>query len=167
MPSRSKKRKKEIFLHPGQFYFGGFNAQIGTLLGSCIAICLWHPILKIGGMCHFVLPSGHSAQTKRLNGRYAEDAMEMFRQSVRMKNTTMKEYHGLIYGGGNMVASLANTEEDSIGMRNAGVAMELLSADQVTIMVVDVGETWSRRISFNVQTGEVEVKKQGQTFIAK
>jgi chemotaxis protein CheD len=167
MDKKIHKKSKEVFLHPGQFYFGGSSAQIGTLLGSCIAICLWHPILKIGGMCHFVLPNAHDPKSIGLDGRYAEDAMEMFRQSVRMKNTTMKEYHGLIYGGGNMVMGLAKADEDTIGMRNAGVAMELLAADKVAIMVVDVGETWSRRISFNVATGEVNVKKQGQTFIAK
>ena len=167
MPKRLHKRGKEVFLHPGQFYFSNCDDHIGTLLGSCIAICLWHPILKIGGMCHFVLPSQHGPKSAALNGRYAVDAMEMFRQSVRKHNTTMQEYHGLIYGGGNVVAALANSDEDSIGMRNAGVAMELLAADKVAIMVVDVGETWSRRISFKVSTGEVEVKKQGKTFIAK
>lgn len=162
-----RRKDGEIFLHPGQYYFGDSDDRIGTLLGSCIAICLWHPILKIGGMCHFVLPENKGQKSTVPNGRYAVEAMELFRRSVRKCNTTMKEYHGLIYGGGNVVAALANPNEDSIGMRNAGVAMELLSADSVAIMVVDVGETWSRRISFEVSRGAVEVKRQGQTFIAK
>ena len=161
------RKKKEKFLHPGQFFFGDSNNRVGTLLGSCIAMCLWHPILKIGGMCHFVLPTSHGPESNGLNGRYAIDAMEMFRQSVRMKNSSLKEYQGFIYGGANMIASLANSEEDSIGMRNAGVAMKLLASDQVTIMVVDVGETWSRRISFDIASGEIDVKKQGQTFLSK
>jgi len=157
-----KKNQKEIFLHPGQFYFAGTGTQIGTLLGSCIAICLWHPVLKIGGMCHFVMPTASDPKVTGLDGRYAEDAMEMFHQSVRMKNSAMKEYQALIYGGGNMMNVSTKAEEDTIGMRNAGVAMELLMADQVAIMVVDVGENWARRISFNVATGEVKVIKQEQ-----
>ncbi len=161
------QQSKEKFLHPGQFYFGDSSDRIGTLLGSCIAVCLWHPILKIGGMCHFVLPVDQGAKSPPLNGRYADDAMELFRQSVRKRNTTMKEYQALIYGGGNIVAALAGNSEDTIGMRNAGTAMELLMAENVLITVVDVGETWARRISFDVSTGEVDVKKQGQTFIAK
>ncbi len=166
MTTRQQKNK-EKFLHPGQFYFGDSKDRIGTLLGSCIAICLWHPILKVGGMCHFVLPANQDKKSPMLNGRYAPDAMELFRQSVRKRNTTMKQYQALIYGGGNVVAALAGNKEDTIGMRNAGTAMELLMAENVSITVVDVGETWSRRISFDVSSGEVEVKKHGQTFIAK
>ena len=72
----------------------------------------------------------------------------------------MKEYHGMIYGGANVVASLVGSdEEDTIGMRNAGIAMELLQQHAVTIMVANVGETWARRINFDVSSGEVEVKR--------
>ena len=40
----------EIFLHPGEFYFGDRHTRIRTLLGSCVSIILWHPRLLIGGM---------------------------------------------------------------------------------------------------------------------
>ncbi len=129
-------------------------------MGSCIAIVLWHPILRVGGMCHFVLPERHGAPEASPNGRYAVEAMALFQRGVRGVNTTMKEYHGMIYGGANVVASLAGSgEEDTIGMRNAGCAMELLQQHGVTVMVADVGETWARRISFDMSSGEVEVKR--------
>jgi chemotaxis protein CheD len=163
----SSKAKPEVFLHPGEFYFGGSSDRIGTLLGSCVAICLWHPILRIGGMCHFVLPANQASASTKLNGRYATDALQLFKREVSLRKTTMKEYQGLIFGGGNVVAALANSEQDTIGTRNAGIAMDLLQKEKVAIMVVDVGETWSRRISFNVSTGEVMVKRQGQTFITR
>jgi len=136
---------------------------MGTLLGSCIAMVLWHPILKIGGMCHFVLPEchGHGLGSGDLNGRYAIDAMELFRRAARSENTRLKEYQGMIYGGGNVVAALACPDNDSIGMRNASTAMDLLTQEKVAIMIVDVGETWSRRISFDIASGEVAVKRQG------
>ena len=47
----------EIFLQPGEFYFGEGKTRIRTLLGSCVAITLWHPRLHIGGMSHYMLPS--------------------------------------------------------------------------------------------------------------
>jgi Chemotaxis protein; stimulates methylation of MCP proteins len=46
----------EIFLQPGDWYFGDRDTRIRTLLGSCIAITIWHPRLLVGGMCHFLLP---------------------------------------------------------------------------------------------------------------
>ncbi len=65
------------FLNPGEFFFCESNCQIHTLLGSCIAITLWHPILKIGGMCHFVLPGRRSPAgvlraDSKLKGRYSD-----------------------------------------------------------------------------------------------
>ena len=150
-------KQREVFLHPGEFFFSSNNESIGTLLGSCIAICLWHPILHIGGMCHFVLPAQHGQSPKALNGRYAVDAMEMFRVSVAKHNTTLNQYQASIYGGANVVSALVKEDEDTIGERNAAVAMELLMANKVSIGIVDVGESWPRRISFDVSTGLVSV----------
>ena len=46
----------EIFIRPGEFYFGDGNTRIRTILGSCVAVTLWHPERHIGGMCHYMLP---------------------------------------------------------------------------------------------------------------
>ena len=152
--------KREVFLHPGEYLFTKADERIGTLLGSCIAICLWHPILHIGGMCHFVLPSQHKKVATALNGRYADEAMAMFRASVAQHNTELKQYRASIYGGANVVAALVKEDEDTIGERNAAAAMELLMAQRVAIGIVDVGESWPRRISFDVLSGEVSVNAQ-------
>lgn len=152
--------KREVFLHPGEYFFSNSDQRIGTLLGSCIAICLWHPILHIGGMCHFVLPSQKNKSARSLNGRYADEAMAMFEASVAEHNTELKQYQASIYGGANVVTSLVKEDEDTIGERNAAVAMELLMASRASIGIVDVGESWPRRISFDVSSGEVTVNAQ-------
>lgn len=158
--SLKKQSQREIFLHPGEFHFSPGQERIGTLLGSCIAICLWHPILHIGGMCHFVLPSHLQQGVHALNGRYGVDAMEMFRASVAKHQTELKQYRASIYGGANVVSSLVKKDEDTVGERNAALAMELLMANKVAIGIVDVGESWPRRISFDVSNGEVTVNAQ-------
>ena len=52
-----KEQVNEIYLQPGEYFWGGQNNRVKTLLGSCVAICIWHPKLKIGGMSHCLLPS--------------------------------------------------------------------------------------------------------------
>lgn len=47
----------EVFLGPGDLYFGDQFTRIRTLLGSCVAITLWHPRALIGGMCHYMMPT--------------------------------------------------------------------------------------------------------------
>lgn len=73
----------EIFLQPGEFYFGDEKTRIRTLLGSCVAITMWHPKLNIGGMCHYMLPQNRRKETAHvLDGRYAVDAMQMFLREI-------------------------------------------------------------------------------------
>lgn len=55
-----KEQVNEIYLQPGEYFWGGAHNRVKTLLGSCVAICIWHPKFKIGGMSHCLLPSrGH------------------------------------------------------------------------------------------------------------
>ncbi len=55
----------EIFLQPGEWYFGNRKVSIRTLLGSCVAMVFWHrhPKLLMGGMCHFTLPTAGPRKT--------------------------------------------------------------------------------------------------------
>lgn len=96
----------DIFLQPGDFYFGDRDTRIRTLLGSCVSITMWHPKRLIGGMCHYMLPY-RSAQKNtpsqyKLDGRYAEEAMLMFFQEMARHNTNPSEYVVKVFGGGNM-----------------------------------------------------------------
>ena len=155
-----KVSSKEQFLHPGDFHFGKAPEKIGTLLGSCIAITLWHPILKIGGMCHFVLPKQlHGKFHHTLNGRYGDDAVKLFEKSAKRQKTSLQEYDAKIFGGGNHLPHQSD-KEDNIGIKNTETAMSLLLEKKVNILVADVGENWARRVIFELQTGDVWVKKQ-------
>ncbi len=151
------------FLNPGEFFFCEADCQIHTLLGSCIAITLWHPILKVGGMCHFVLPSGKASQngaskTAPLDGRYAPDAMELFRQEARRRGTELKEYEAKIFGGGNMLEYSQIDESELIGIKNIESAERLLQEQHIRLLFSHVGKKGHRRIAFDVSNGDVWVK---------
>ncbi len=155
-----KTQTREHFLHPGEFYFGRTPEKIGTLLGSCIAITLWHPKKKIGGMCHFVLPKQpHADHSHHLNGRYADNAIKLFEQAIKQHHTVATDYQAKIFGGGNHLPH-QSAKEDSIGIKNAEAAMMLLIERNIDISVADVGETWARRIIFELNSGDVWVKKK-------
>lgn len=154
--------KKKIFLHPGDFAFSEAGVHFHTLLGSCVSITLWHPQKKIGGMCHFTLPEHPKicSLTGEPNGRYAEGAMELFRRAAASHKTQITEYQAKIFGGGNMIRSVGDNVDDTIGTKNAAAAMQLLMQEGVEILVAHVGEFGHRRIVFDITTGEVWVKHQ-------
>ena len=150
----------KVFLHPGEFCFTKKQSHIHTLLGSCISITLWHPDLHIGGMCHFTLPRfpGKSVGTRKLDGRYADDVMHMFKNEASKYGTKITEYEAKIFGGGNMMKSKGQNIDDSIGSKNATTAMKLLMDEKVEILVAHVGEFGHRRLVFDTGSGNVWVR---------
>ncbi len=152
---------QKIFLHPGEFCFAGQGTHVHTLLGSCISITLWHPLLRVGGMCHFVLPSRLAGATgQRPDGRYGDEAMELFDRGVRQRSTALSDYRAKVFGGGNMIGAKAGSNEDLVGTRNAETAIKLLMDRGVELAVADVGEFGYRRIVFDVTNGDVWVRRQ-------
>ncbi|VAW71352.1 Chemotaxis protein CheD [hydrothermal vent metagenome] len=153
------------FINPGEFFFHGSDCQIHTLLGSCIAITLWHPELKVGGMCHFVLPGQRSAFTAdrrngELNGRYSDAAMALFEIEAHRRGTSLHEYHAKIFGGSNMLTTASLSEDELVGTKNTEAAIRHLSEKDIPLLVAHVGESGYRRIAFEVSSGDVWVKHE-------
>jgi chemotaxis protein CheD len=150
-------QSKDIFLRPGEFHFGDEDTQIRTILGSCVAITLWHPKRKIGGMCHYMLSNPRKTHSNpgRPDGRYAEDAMHLFLDALMRTKTMPREYQVKMFGGGNMFPTLNTREENNIGQRNLIIGQELLHANGFYIHATHLGGVGYRRIIFNMRNGEV------------
>jgi chemotaxis protein CheD len=98
----------EIYLRPGDFYWGGEATRIQTLLGSCVTLTFWHPKLKQGGMCHFMLPTRSSrreGEGVKSRGKYGTEAMRMFFEEIRRLRTEAADYEIKMFGGGNMFST--------------------------------------------------------------
>ncbi|MCP4695772.1 MAG: chemotaxis protein CheD [Gammaproteobacteria bacterium] len=149
---------KEVFLRPGEFYFGEADTRIRTILGSCVAITMWHPRRRVGGMCHYMLPRpGRKARSNKPDGRYAEDAIQLFLDELAKRSTKCREYQIKVFGGGNMFPTLAKQQINNIGERNMKIGQELLRVHGFRIHTTHMGGPGYRRIVFNVNTGEVQV----------
>lgn len=156
----------EVNLQPGDFYFGGAATRIRTLLGSCIAITLWHPQRLIGGMCHYMLPK-RPTRGDRLEGKYAEEAMEMFIEQTERHKTQLQEYHIKIFGGGNMFPKYPLRPKSSVSDKNIEAAKEIMNKYKLTPLSMDIGLTGHRNIMFDIWSGNVWVRYQPQIDIKK
>lgn len=156
--------RKKIVLHAGDYCFDSAGTHVHTLLGSCISITLWHPARRIGGMCHFALARPEPRRPgQRLDPRYAEDCIELFKNSVSRMKTAFTDYEVKIFGGGNMYdkypdTTLDETERQPVGEKNASTAFSILMNEGANILVAHVGEAGHRRIVFDITTGDVWVK---------
>ena len=151
----------EIFLQPGEFYFGDEKTRIRTLLGSCVAITLWHPQQHIGGMCHYLLPQRpRSKPGDALDGRYAEDAMQMFMHELRRSKTKPSEYQGKLFGGSSMFAHPAKPRPHlNISQRNIEFSRILMTQFGFKIHGEDMGGAGHRNIILDLWNGDAWVKR--------
>jgi chemotaxis protein CheD len=162
----------EIFLQPGDFYFGDANTRIRTLLGSCVSITMWHPTRLIGGMCHYLLPSRPKGADSALDGRYAEEAMKMFMGEIRATKTHPVEYCVKVFGGGNMflkaekevlgISGISSTGKKfsmDVAGRNVLAARSLVTSHGFKIDAEDLGGDGHRQVIFDIWNGHAWVRK--------
>ena len=153
----------EIFLQPGEFYFGEDRTRIRTLLGSCVAITAWHPRLKIGGMCHYMLPRRPRRapdEAEALDGRYGEDALRMFMREILATRTRAADYHVKLFGGGRMFAMAPHLA------RRAGIAEANVEYGRAAIAqcgfrqeAEDLGGHGHRNVILDLWSGDVWVRR--------
>ncbi|MDH5600291.1 MAG: chemotaxis protein CheD [Gammaproteobacteria bacterium] len=142
-------------IEPGGFYFGKDEEDIYTLLGSCVAVTMWHPVLHIAGMCHIILPK----RNKELDHtRFADGAIKKFIQEIERYNTLPMDYEVGLYGGGDMFPSFSKKSRELIGEKNFKETERLLLLKHFNIKFKDVGGEVARKLTLNRVTGTVSLE---------
>lgn len=151
----------EVFLNPGDFAFGGANCRIRTILGSCVAVTFWHPGLRLGAMCHYLLPSRAPNQEEHDGGKYAEEVIPQIAAHFREQNLAPAAFQVKMFGGSNMFPHLTLGESLSIGTKNIHTGLVILTQHGFNITNYDLAGGTNRTVVFDVSSGEVWVR-QGQ-----
>jgi chemotaxis protein CheD len=147
-----------VMLMPGEMHFGNAAASLRTLLGSCVAVTLWHPGRRLGGMCHFLLPSRQRKVNQAPDGRYGDEALEAMVQSLRAARTEPGEYEAHLYGGADTMPE-GGQLKFNVGERNIEQGWSLIDQYGFRLQGVDVGENVPRTVTLTMATGEVAMKR--------
>ncbi len=121
------------------------HVMISTLLGSCVAVCLYDPAAKVGGMNHFLLGepgSDHRVAASEMS-RYGVHAMELLINGMMKKGAQRSRLQAHLYGGANIVAGLG-----SIGSSNAEFARRFMQDEGIAIGHCDLGGRAARKVEF-------------------
>lgn len=149
----------DIFLHPGEWYFGDRDTRILTTLGSCVAVTLWHPDLKVGGMCHYMLP-GAGQSEEALNARYGEDALRLLMTEVRRLRSRAEDYDAKLFGGASMFD--VGPGGSSVARQNIKAAEALAQQHNLNVIARSLGGSGYRQLVFNIGSGDVWMR-QGES----
>lgn len=140
-----------VYLHPAQMHAATAPCAIRTLLGSCVAVCLWDPGARVGGAVHYLLPRGRHSNGEA--GRYGTLAIPALIRALCALGASRAALKAKLFGGARVLPALHPVNGASLGDQNAAVARELLAAENVPVMGSDLGGDYGRRILFHVEDG--------------
>lgn len=130
------------------------EVELTTVLGSCVATCLFDPIARVGGMNHFLLaePPAHM-QGMEFDEHYGLFLMELLVNQMLGAGALKSRMKARVYGGANLHAGMRE-----IGTLNAAFARRFLASEGIPMMHEDLGGSSARRVHFLPATGKVRCK---------
>lgn len=139
----------------------GPRVELSTVLGSCVATCLYDPEIEVGGMNHFLLaepPPGMT--TGDFDEHYGVYLMELLINEMLAHGASKPRLRAHLYGGANLNSGLAR-----IGTRNAEFARQFLSNERITVVREDLGGNQARRVDFRPAHGQVRCRTVENTMV--
>lgn len=138
---------------PGEYFVSNEDLVIMTVLGSCIAACMWDGPAKVGGMNHFMLPEGEGMEGF---GRYGSYAMELLINEMLKMGARRETMQAKIFGGAAVMAGFTTM---NVGERNTKFVKDYLAMERIPVVSQDVMDVQPRKVCFFPVTGKALVKR--------
>jgi chemotaxis protein CheD len=125
-------------------------------LGSCVAVFVYDPAKRVGGMAHVLLPAPPKNATPH-GGRYATTAVAaMVDESVRM-GAKRSALLAKVTGGSRMFSYDAGKDRPTVGDKNVEAVLRALQEAGVEIVATDVGGDCGRTVVADLQDGSLTI----------
>jgi chemotaxis protein CheD len=135
------------------------NVVLTTILGSCVAACLFDSVSGIGGMNHFLLPGeqpGRSAGAADGAMRYGAYSMELLINGLLREGASRHRLQAKLFGGARMLKGLTD-----VGDSNAAFAERFMQAEGIPVIGGSLRGDRGRRIQFWPATGRAQQMEFG------
>ncbi len=143
-----------IFLPPGMICCPAQPAVVSTILGSCVAICLWDGTRRLGGMNHFLLPRSGSAPP---TPRYGDIAFSRLLAALERLGCQPANLRAKLFGGAAVLPF--NSHADTVGTQNVSVALEELHRHGIPVLARRTGGQRGLFLKFHTALGRVMVRE--------
>jgi chemotaxis protein CheD len=130
---------------------GELLAALG--LGSCVGLTAWDPLTRIGGMAHFMLPSGTGAGNP---AKYIDTGFPWFLAALSAAGASNRRCQFKAAGGAAMFVGVSGSLE--VGRRNVAALSEALAAAGHRLLASDVGGSIGRSIELDLDTGLLSIR---------
>jgi two-component system chemotaxis response regulator CheB len=151
----------KVFLLPGEYFISKQPHVISTLLGSCVAVCLYHPQLKFGGMNHFMLPT--SPQKER-SGKFGDYATAVLLQFMERTVGSLSGLQAIVSGGANVINAVGSGVQ--IGERNIETARDILRKHNIPIIREHTGGTLGLKLHYQNWDNKLMVEQMDRSAMS-
>lgn len=145
-----------VYLFPGQIFTSAEPALVSTILGSCVAVCLWDPVVAVAGINHFLLPA--NPMRGGSDARYGNIAMQRLVDAVVERGASPRRLLAKIVGGACVIDGFSGSRR-SIGEQNVMVAREFLQRNDIAVGGDQTGGRQGRKLLFDTGSGSTYVKE--------
>lgn len=158
------KSGNHVTIMPGEFYVSKDDVTIRTLLGSCVAACLYDQVNRVIGMNHFMLSNRRYAKELPVYlseaGRYGMNAMELLINEMLKIGAKKANLRAKVFGGGSIyLSSEAKDNFFCVGDVNSRFIREFLKTDGIPLVAEDLGGEKARVIHFLHKDYSVHVRR--------
>lgn len=148
--------KDRVTIYVGDVHAAAHPTEVRTLLGSCIAVCLFDPSKSIGGMNHFLLPEGSHAADEDPT-RFGVYAIDDLIGKLMMLGADRRRMVAKVFGGAHVLGM--RESDDGVPQRNVKFARGFLQDEGFKILAEDVGGYQPRIVVFSTSDGKARVKR--------
>lgn len=159
-----------LYLKPGEMRICEEPTIVTTLLGSCVAVAMYNERLKIGAICHGLLPSCRNARPcdgHCLEGfRYVDCSIRRMLEVFQKRGIVQSEIDVKVFGGSDMFnVKVGASKSSSVGRQNVEKALQIVDNEGLRIIASDLGGLRGRKIYFYTHTGEVLLKRLHSSMV--
>ncbi|MDD3051675.1 MAG: chemotaxis protein CheD [Candidatus Cloacimonetes bacterium] len=131
-------------------------------LGSCVAIVLYEPVKKLGGMIHIMLPDSTIERDSKINPyKYVDTGVPVLFKTLLQMGATRSNIITKVIGGSSV---MDKHKFFNIGERNYVAVRKILWRNNILIKGEDVGGSKSRTVRLEMATGKVTVSNANQEY---
>lgn len=145
-------RQPRRYIAQGEYATGDDPEEvIATVLGSCVAVCLFDPVRGAGGMNHILLPDIEGSDGRRT--LFGAHAMELLINDLLKMGCRKSDLRGKVFGGARMIASLGRA-----GALNGEFVDRFLASEGIPVDSRSLGGTLARRVEFWPASGRARMR---------
>jgi len=136
------------------------ESLITYALGSCIAVAVYDPAAKVGGLLHYMLPDStlDAAKAKETPAMFADTGIPLLFKSCYKMGADKKRMVVKVAGGASI---LDESNFFRIGQKNIMAMRKLFWSNNVLIDAEDTGKNFNRTVRIDLGTGKFFIKRAG------